>query len=265
LFVLGPVTPAMAWGEHKKKVLVPVTPVYTMPTTGVAMAPTASYSMASYSVGTVGSAPVAMAPVGGAPVGGGFGGVYYSTTAVGGAPVGMAPTTYVYPGTANAPQVVTNGVGNAPSGSSFFGNVPPRIGDSRVTDEGRKDILEDLRDSYRELKSNERSRTALRKQLKDQAADKYVEVIGGDVASPDDLKDSERKEIDAIVDIVMRDDASTNPNAQNGYSGAVTYPNGFAPQPMMYYYVYPVAPAGPHQHQHLHPHLHQPRYQYFGP
>jgi hypothetical protein len=245
--VLGLLSSAMA-GDHKQKVWVPVTPVYTVPTSGVAMAPVGSYSVATYSAGTVAGAPLAAAPMSMAPVNGGFGGVYYTTTAVGGTQVSMAPTTYVYPTTANAPQVVTNGVANAPTGF-FPGNIPPGVGDSRVTAEGRKDVYEDLRDYYRETKTNERSRTALRKALKDQAAEKYVEVIGGDVASPDDLKDSERREIDGIVDMVMREDAS-NANAPSGSPGGPVYGYGYAPQPMMYYYVYPVAPVGHHSHPH---------------
>src|SRR6185312_1594482 len=73
LIVLGPLSSAMA-GDHKRKVWVPVTPVYTVPNSGVAMAPVGAYSVASYSAGTVAGAPMAMATVGG-----GFGGMYYTS------------------------------------------------------------------------------------------------------------------------------------------------------------------------------------------
>ena len=98
--------------------------------------------------------------------------------------------------------------------------------------------------TYREEKSSQGSRTALRKTLKDAAKDKYVEVIGGDVQAPEDLKDSENKEIDQIVDIVMREDSSANSAVAVWISQPVPYGNGFVPQPMYYYYVYPVARPG---------------------
>src|SRR5690242_5231763 len=78
--VVGLLSSAMA-GDHKHKVWVPVTPVYTVPNSGVAMAPVGSYSVATYSAGTVAGAPLAAAPMAMAPVNGGFGGVYYTTTA----------------------------------------------------------------------------------------------------------------------------------------------------------------------------------------
>ncbi len=185
--VLGPATPAMAWGDHKQKVLVPVVPVYTAPASSAAMAP-----VVSYSYGTGAGAPVAMAPGSGV-----ISGVYYAPTA--GTQFGMASATYAYPNTVSAPQLINPGASFAPTASTSFGNVPVKIGDSRVTDEGRKDVLADLKDYYQESKTSEKSRTTLRKALKDQAKEKYVEVIGGEVASVDDLKDSEKKEIDQIV------------------------------------------------------------------
>jgi len=262
--VLCSLTPARA-GDHKQKVLVPV---YTVPTTGVAMAPVASYSAASYSVGTVAAAPVAGAPVAMAPVNGGFGGVYYSSTAVGGAQVAMAPTTMVYT-TANAPQVVTNGVANAPMGSTVFGNAPTSITGSRLTSvEAKRDVLDDLRAYYQQNRSSQTSRTAFRRALKDEARDRYVEAIAKDeVAGPEDLNASENQEIDQMVDLVMREDPSSSGNAPTGYTygppfGTYGPPlgTGFAPQPMMYYYVYPVAPAGHPHLQHLHHHLHHQKY-----
>lgn len=245
--ISGPATSARAGGDHKQQVYVPVTPVYAVQTGMVAQAPSMTY----------GYAPVAGAPVAGAPISMAPGnGVYYAPTM--GAQVGMAPTTYMYSSTVNAPQAYSPGASFAPTGSSFFGNVPQRIGDSRMTDDGRKDVLEDLRDSYRETRSAERSRTTLRKTLKDQARDKYVEVIGGDVQSVDDLKESESKEIDQIVDIIMREDSSSGASAPPyGYGNPNPYPGqnpacvtGYAPQPMYYYYVYPVVPAGHPHHQH---------------
>ncbi len=241
--VLGPATPAMAWGDHKQKVLVPVVPVYTAPASSAAMAP-----VVSYSYGTGAGAPVAMAPGSGV-----ISGVYYAPTA--GTQFGMASATYAYPNTVSAPQLINPGASFAPTASTSFGNVPVKIGDSRVTDEGRKDVLADLKDYYQESKTSEKSRTTLRKALKDQAKEKYVEVIGGEVASVDDLKDSEKKEIDQIVNIVMREDSPSNASSPPGYPNPYPYPyaygNGFAPQPMYYYYVYPVVPAG-HQHHHFH-------------
>ena len=163
----------------------------------------------------------------------------------------MAPATYTYSSVANAPQMYNPGAAFSPTGAGFAGAVPPRIGDSRMTDDGRKDVLDDLRDTYRTEKSSQGSRTALRKTLKDAARDKYVEVIGGDVQAPEDLKDSENKEIDQIVDIVMRDDSTANSQSPYGYPNQYPYGNGFVPQPqpMYYYYVYPV--AQPHHQHHL--------------
>ncbi len=263
LLVLSPTTSALAWGDHKQKVYVPVTTAYPVQTGMVAQAPAMTYAYAPVAGAPMAAAPVAMAPGNGVCNGicnNGYNGVYYAPMV--GAQVGMAPATYMYSSTASAPQVYNPGASFSPTGSSFFGNVPPRIGDSRMTDDGRKDVLEDLRDSYRETKSAERSRTTLRKALKDQAREKYVEVIGGDVQSIDDLKDSENKEIDQIVNIIMREDSSTGAAAAApyGYSSPYSYPGqnpnvaGYAPQPMYYYYVYPVAPTG-HPHPHHQHHL----------
>jgi hypothetical protein len=261
----------MAWGDHKQKVLVPVTPVYTVPTTGVAMAPVASYSAASYSVGTVAAAPVAGAPVAMSPVSGGFGGVYLNSSTVASAPVSMAPSNVVYT-TANAPQVLTNGVANAPTAGTVFGNAPLSITGSRLTDEAKRDVLDDLRSFYQQNRSSQSTRTALRRSLKDEAKDRYVEAIGkDDVQAPEDLNTAENREIDLMVDLVMREDASSSGNAPAGYTYGPAFGTygpalgpGLAPQPMMYYYVYPVAPAG-HHLQHLHQHLHHPKSQYYAP
>jgi hypothetical protein len=269
----------MAWGDHKQKVLVPMTPVYAVPTSGVAMAPVGSYSVgmfgggsmgmapvASYSVGTVGGAPVGMAPMNG-----GFNGVYYSSTAIGGAQVGMAPTTYVYQGTGSAPQLFAPGVGNAPPGTTALGNAPTGAGSSRLSDDGKRDVLEDLKKYYQQNKSSESSRSTLRRTMKDEAKTRYVEAIGGDVQAPEDLRDAENREIDLMVDLVMREDQGSVGNAPGGYTYGYNYGYGtgygtsygygfgYAPQPMMYYYVYPVAPTG-HHHQHLHHHLHHQKY-----
>lgn len=255
LSVLGLSAPALARGDHKQKVLVPVAPVYAMPTAGVAMAPVVPYPVGMVAGGAVGMAPVV----------GQSGGMYFAQTTVsgaqvsmaptvvGGAPMAMSPTTYVVQGAANAPQVVTNGTANAPTVTSIFGNAPSKIGDSRVTDEGRRDVLQDLRDYYRGARTGEKSRTAMRKDLKEQAQQKYVEVIGDDVTSATDLNESENKEIAQIVDTVMREDPSYFGAAPSGAPYQAAYPYGGAvpAQPMMYYYAYPVAPAG--HHHHLHP------------
>ena len=259
LCVLCPVTPALAWGDHKQKVWVPV---YTVPASGVAMAPVApmaSYSVGAYSVGTVAGAPVAGAPVAMAPVNGGVSGVYYTSAAVGGTQVSLAPTTVVYPTVANAPQVVTSGVAGAPVGTSGFANALAGVSGSRLTNEAKRDVLDDLRAYYQQNRSSQSSRTALRRALKDEAKDRYVEAIAkDDVQAPEDLNNSENQEIDQMVDIVMREDAGANADAPTGYvygpPYGAPYGAGFAPPPLMYYYVYPVVPAG-HHHPHPH-HLH---------
>jgi hypothetical protein len=260
-------------------VLVPVTPMYAAPTAGVAMAPVASYSAASYSVGTVAAAPVAGAPVAMAPVNGGFGGGYFNSTTVASAPVSLSPTTVMYT-TANAPQVLTNGVANAPVGSTFIGNAPTSVaGSNRLTEEAKRDVLDDLKAFYQQNRSSQTTRTALRRSLKDEAKERYVEAIAkDDVQGPEDLNTVENQEINLMVDRVMRDDASATGYAPGGYTYGPTYgtpygptygmpygPGFMPPQPMMYYYVYPVAPAGHPHHQHLHQHLHHPKYQYLGP
>ena len=178
------------------------------------------------------------------------------------------PQPMMYSPAAYAPQGSGTGASFAPTGSTPFGNVPLRIGDSPMTDDGRRDVLDDMRDAYREAKTTETSRTASRKSLKDQAKEKYVEVIGGDVQAPEDLKDSENKEIDQIVDIVMREDSATNSASPSGYPNQYQYPyanqypygggyptqypygGGYPPQPMFYYYVYPIAPVAQPHHQH---------------
>ncbi len=258
LLVVGPAAQVMA-GEHKQKVYFPVAPVYAVPTGVVAQAPAAysyapvaSYAPAVYAP-TASYVPVASTAVAAAPMSMAPNNVaYYAPTAPAAAPVGMAPTV-MYASTANAPQVVNPGTGFAPAGSALLGNTPPRFGDSRVTDEGRRDVLADLRDTYRDTKSTEKSRTAQRKALKEQAREKYVDIIGdADVTGPDDLKDSENKEIDAIVDMVMREDPSSNSSSPSGYGypNQCSYVNGLAPQPMYYYYAYPMVPAPRPAHSH---------------
>ena len=254
LVVVGLGSPAQAWSGRRTKVYVPVAPAYAIQNGVPAQSPGVIYSYA----------PVAGAPVGMAPGTGGYNGVYYAPPT--GAPAAMAPS-FTASSTAYAPQGFYQGTGFAPAGSPFFGNVPPKIGDSRMTDDGRKDVVEDIRDFYRETKTSEKSRTALRKTLKEQAREKYVEVIGGDVQASEDLKDSENREIDQIVDIVMREDASSNAAAPNGnanpysyqyphpypYPNANPYPSGngfFAPPMYYYYFVYPIAPAAIPHHQH---------------
>jgi hypothetical protein len=202
----------------------------------VAMAPTALAPTTGYYYAPMGApmgvaaAPAAMAPTSG---------YYYAPMGAAVAPVALSPgTSYVYPTTANAPQVLPTGTANAPT--SFPGNAPPAVIGSRLTDDGRRDVLDDLRTYYQQNKSSQSSRTALRRALKDEARDRYVDVIGGDVSSADDLKNEENKEIDLLVDLVMREDASA--------PGATSY--SYGAQPMFYYYVYPVAPAAKHPHLH---------------
>jgi hypothetical protein len=243
VLVLCPVTPAWAWGGHKQRVYVQVAPVYTVPTGVVGQAPVA-YAPANgyyYPAAGTAAAPIANGYYNAAaPVANGY---YFAPMGTAAAPVAMAPgATYVYPNTANAPQGFTYGTGNAPT--SFLGNAPVAVSGSRLTsDEARKDVLADLRTYYQQNKSGQSSRTALRKALKDEAKDRYVEAIGSsDVAGPDDLNASENREIDQLVDIVMRDDATSS----SGYGYGYGYGSGA--QPMYYYYVYPVAPVQNHHH-----------------
>ncbi len=261
LLVVGPAHPALAldWPFRKTRVYVPVTQTYAVQNAPVAQAPAVTYSYAPTSYAPASYAPASYSPVAGAPVGGGFNGVYYAPMAGTQAAMG-AP--YMASSSAFAPQGFSPGQAFAPAGASAFGNVPMRIGDSRMTDEGRKDVLDDVRDFYRETKTSEKSRTALRKAVKEQATEKYVEVLGDDTTTADDLKDGEKKEILQIVDIAMREDPSANsaspygnPNPYanpNPYPNPYPYGNAFAGQPYLYYFIYPIAPpAHPHHQHHL--------------
>ena len=224
--------PAMA-GGHKTRVLVPVAPVY-------------------------GAAPMAQAPSAFAPTAG-----YYYAPVAGSA---LAPSlNYAYP-TANAPQVVytqpsyapqvynngyaATGAAYSPTGSAL---APAGFSGSRVTEEGRKDIFEDLKTAYQSIKTENKLRTEQRSELKTRARELYVQAIGADVTSVDDLKDPETREIDALVDAVMRPDPTSTTNgtsygttfgttvtsAAGGYP-ALVYPTTNV-QPYYYYYVYPTA------------------------
>jgi hypothetical protein len=258
MLVVVPANSAQAWSGRRPRVYVPLAPTYAVQNGMVAQSPGVTYSYAPMA----GSyAPMAGAPVGMAPGSGVFNGAYYAPMA--GAPAAMAPS-FTASSTMYAPQGFQTGPGFAPTGSSFFGNLPPRINGSRMTsDDGRKDVLDDVRENYRETKASEKSRIAIRKALKEQARQKYVDVIGGEVQAVDDLNDSENKEIDQIVDMVMREDASANSASPYGNANPYQYPypypnpnpypsgNGFVGQPMFYYFfAYPIAPPVNTHHQH---------------
>jgi hypothetical protein len=248
--------PAQAQYLFKKKVYVPVTPVYANQTGVAAQAPMATYSYAPVAA-TPSYAPVAGAPLAAAPASN----VYYAPTA--GAPVSMAPQPFYSPAV-YAPQGSGTGASFAPTGSSFFGNVPPGISGSRMSEEGRRDVFEDMRHAYRDSKTSESSRTALRKSLRDQTSEKYVEVLGDVAPTVDDLNDAEKKEIGGIVDAVMREDSSSNgasasgsPNqygypTQYGYPNSNAYGGGYPPQPFFYYFIYPLVPVAQPHHPHAH-------------
>jgi hypothetical protein len=234
--MLLPTAPALALGPHKQKVYVPVTPVFAVP--AVTQAPAPAYYYAPQM--GVANAPTALAPTNG---------YYFTQPATSNAPMMLpAGTPYMYSptGTSNAPQVSNAGTSFAPTTSSAA--LPAKMADSRITDEVRKDVLEDLKDFYRESKTTEKSRTALRKALKDQARELYVEVIGADVSSVDDLNKGENSEIDQIVDIVMRESSSSTPTGGSGTSNG-TYGTNNGGQPYyFYYYAYPLFPVSKHGH-----------------